>query len=220
MATFHRFPARHHARASADSRAAKEVRSSAVTFADFARSVPSTSAHHTAGMLCLCHHLETTVALTRRSDAMASLEGQSSTTDRNEVIFDMSEPIGQTVLKSKAILSLDCELPLGHTVRMARRPLTDFECRFLARTCAARRLVAASQDEFAPTLQDGMKQDHYKQYESRSPLPHELIERCLWLTGVSYEWLFSGRGVGPAWQDRYQELLAKQQKAKKPQKAA
>lgn len=102
---------------------------------------------------------------------------------------------------------------------MVRRPLTDFECRFLARTCAARKLVA-SQDEFAGSLQDGMKQDHYKQYETRSPLPHALIDRFLKLTGVSYEWLFTGRGAGPAWQERYQELLSKQQKPKKSKKAA
>lgn len=151
---------------------------------------------------------------------MDSLDGQSSITERNEVICDMPQPIGQTVLERKAIVSLDCELPLGHNVRMSRRPLTDFECRFLARTCAARKLAAPSQEEFAPTLQDGMKQDHYKQYESRSLLPHELIDRFLRLTGVSYEWLFAGRGAGPAWQERYMELLAKQRKAQKSRKAA
>jgi len=145
---------------------------------------------------------------------------QSATTSLNDAIFAMREPIGHLVLERKANLSLDEQKSLGHTVRMMRRPLTDFECRFLARTCAARKLVAGSQDEFAPRLQDGMKQDHYKQYETRSLLPHELVDRFLRLTGVNYEWLFTGRGAGPTWQDRYQELLAKQEKPKKGKKAA
>lgn len=213
-----RFP--HHVRASAVSRAAKRVKTSAVTPEVFAFCVARTEAHQPAGMLSRCHHFVTLGPVAPVSTAIASRESHNSITSLNEPIFAMSGPIGHLVLKRKANLSLDCKIPLGHTVRMTRRPLTDFECRFLARTCAARKLVAPSQDEFAPRLQDGMKQDHYKQYETRSPLPHELIDRFLKLTGVNYEWLFTGRGVGPTWQDRYQELLAKQQKPKKGKKAA
>lgn len=103
---------------------------------------------------------------------------------------------------------------------MAKKILSDFECAFLARTYAARKLKYDTQEEMAPALQDGMKQDTYKQYESRGPLPYELVDRFLKLTGVTYEWLFTGRGIGPAWRERYEILLSKQQKPKRPQKAA
>lgn len=103
---------------------------------------------------------------------------------------------------------------------MAKKILSDFECRFLARTYVARKLRYATQEEFAPFLKTGMEQDTYKQYESRSSLPHELVGKFLKLTGVSYEWLFEGKGAGPEWVERYQELLAKQQRLKKVRKAA
>ena len=214
-----RGPWRRHARASA--RSARRVKSSAVSPAEIALSVESTEAHQLAGMLSRWNHFVTITAVVPTSEAIDARESpQSSTTSLNDVIFAMGEPIGHLVLERKANLSLDCGESLGHNVRMAKRLLTDFECRFLARTCAARKLAASSQDEFAGSLQDGMKQDHYKQFETRSMLPHHLIDRFLKLTGVGYEWLFTGRGAGPAWQDRYQELLAKQVKPKKVRKAA
>lgn len=141
-------------------------------------------------------------------------------TARNVARSDIDDSIGQTVLEHKAILSLDGELPIGHNVPMAKKVLTDFECRFLARTYAARKLKFETQDEIASALQDGMKQDTYKQYEVRGTLPYELIDRFLKLTGVSYEWLFTGRGPGPAWQERYETLLSRQQKPKRARKAA
>jgi len=99
-----------------------------------------------------------------------------------------------------------------------RNPLGDFDLRFLARTYAARKLKFETQQEIAEEL--GMTQDHYKQYEVRGPLPHDLIDRFLRKTGVSYEWLFAGRGPGPAWQERYEQLLERQKKPKKGRKAA
>lgn len=216
-----RFP--RHVRASSWVRAAKAVKISAERPAAFAVSVPKITLHHSAGTASRCHHFETAEARAPMSDAIASREAHSSIMERNvakDAKSVMSESIGQTVLKGKAIASLDCELPIGHNVRMARKILTDFECRFLARTYAARKLKFETQEEIAASLQTDMKQDTYKQYEVRGPLPYELIDRFLKLTGVSYEWLFTGRGPGPAWQDRYQKLLEKQNKPKKARKAA
>jgi hypothetical protein len=209
-----------HARTSAGSRAAKAVRISAVTPAQIARSVPSTEDHHSAGMLLRCPHLVTAVTGAPTSAASASREGQSPMIDRNEVKSDMTASIGQTVLKHKAFASLDCELPLGHNVPMAKKVLTDFECRFLARVYAARKLKFETQDDIAPMLQDGMKQDSYKQFEARNIMPVEMFDKFVKLTGVSLEWLITGRGPGPAWQERYQKLLEKQRKPKKGKKVA
>jgi hypothetical protein len=209
-----------HARASAGSRAAKLVSKSAVTSAARAFSVAKTAAHHSDGILLRWPHLVTAVTGAPTSAAKASREDQSSMIERNEVKSDILTHIGQSVLKHKAILSLDCELPLGHTVRMAKKVLTDFECRFLARTYAARKLKFDTQDEIAPMLQEGMKQDSYKQYEARNILPMELVDRFVKLTGVNHEWLISGRGPGPAWQERYQKLLEKQKKPKRGKRAA
>lgn len=114
---------------------------------------------------------------------------------------------------------MDCKLGIGQTVPMAaRNPLDDFDLRFLARTYAARKLKFETQQEIADDL--GISQDHYKQFEVRSPLPHALVDRFLRLTGVTYEWLFAGRGAGPAWQGRYEDLIDRQRKPRRRQKAA
>jgi hypothetical protein len=210
----------HQARASTGSRAASAVSSSAVTRFAVAFSVASTADHQSDGMLLRCPHFVTAVTGAPTSAAMDSREGQSPMMERNEVKSVMTTSIGQTVLKRKAVLSLDCELPLGHTVRMAKKILTDFECRFLARTYAARKLKFETQDDIAPMLEDGMKQDSYKQYETRNVLPVELFDKFVKLTGVTLDWLVAGRGPGPHWQDRYQKLLEKQQKPKKGKKVA
>jgi len=208
-----------HARISstgAGCRAAKAVRASALSPASTALSVARTADHHSAGTLSRCHHLETAEGLAPISAAMASRERQRSIMDWKDGNWLMPEPIGQTVLKRKANLSLDCELSLGHNVPMAKKILSDFELRFLARVYAARETVD-TQENFAPRLKSGMRQDGYKQFETRSVLPHELIPQFLELTKVGYEWLFTGKGDGPAWKDRYQVLLERNRpkKAKK-----
>lgn len=217
-----------HARASSNSaagcRAAKAVRASAFRPAATALSVIKMADHHSAGTLSRCHHFETADALAsksiaRKSTAIASLDGHKSMIERNDKSV-MPTSVGHSVLKSKDLLSLDCELPLGHTVPMAKKMLTDFECCFLARTYAARKLRYNAGEDIAPKLQDNMRQDGYKQYETRGPLPHELIDRFLDLTGVTYEWLFTGRGPGPAWQDRYEILRNRQRRPKKTKKQA
>jgi transcriptional regulator with XRE-family HTH domain len=76
-----------------------------------------------------------------------------------------------------------------------KKPKSQYRKEFLARTKLARMSTGLSQGEFANLL--GMKQDRYKQYETRTLLPHYLIvdfcEKC----GVSEEWLISGRGPSP-----------------------
>lgn len=97
--------------------------------------------------------------------------------------------------------------------------LTRYELEFLARTFAAREATGLTQDKFGEKL-GGFSQDHYKQYEIRGPLPHHLIGPFLEITGVSYAYLFTGLAEGPSWRERYQELLAREQKKKKIKRAA
>ena len=129
-----------HARASIGSRAAKPIKASAVKPASAARSVASKAAHHSAGILLRWPHLVTVVTGAPVSTANASRVGQSSTMALKDGKSVMPPSLGQSVLESKALLSSDNKSPLGHDVRMAKKIFTDFECRFLARTYAARKL--------------------------------------------------------------------------------
>lgn len=223
-----RFP--RHARASAGSQDAKAASKSAVRPAERARSVESSGNQYSAGILSRCHHLETCVAVAPGSSTAKDSRDlpQSSMMSRNDAILAMPALLGQLVLKSKADLSLDDGLALGHNVRMAKRPkvLTDYELGFLARTAAARLTdPKRSQAKMAATLE--VPQDTYKWYEIRSLLPHEHVPAFLAETEVTFEWLFTGIGKGPAWKGRLEELrvkrdeeAAKQSRPKKTNKAA
>lgn len=193
-----RFPRKRHVRASINSRAASEVSKSADTRAALATSVANIAAHHSAGTLSRCHHLETAEALAPTSEAIASRESpQSSISARNDVIgLVMPTFIGPIVLKRKAILSLDGVKFLGHTVHMAEAETeTQYKQRFMARVAEARIARGLKQWQLAEAL--GMAQDKYKQYESRSLLPHHLIGRFCIVTRVDPEWLVTGRGQKP-----------------------
>lgn len=61
---------------------------------------------------------------------------------------------------------------------------------FIARTKQARDRSGFTQAEIAKIL--GIKQDRYKQYETRSPLPHEFVAAFCAATRVSEVWLFNG----------------------------
>lgn len=74
---------------------------------------------------------------------------------------------------------------------MAKDAVTAFEAEFKARTKEAREAKGLTQVQMATAL--GMDQGKYKQYETRSMLPHEYIGQFLLITGRSYEWLFTGR---------------------------
>ena len=152
------------------------------------------------------------------SEASAKRESpHNSMIDLNEAKSDIDPLIGQSVLDSKDFQSLDRFLPLGQTVPMAKnlkKSLSDYDLKFMARTWAARTAKEFSQAHLAEKL-GGLAQDHYKQYETRGPLPYHLIEPFLDLTGVTYEYLFTDHGEGPPWRARYQELLQKQKPRRK-----
>lgn len=67
-----------------------------------------------------------------------------------------------------------------------------FKAQFIGRTKHARELSGLTQDELARLL--GIDQGTYKQYETRSLLPHWLIESFCMITRTSEIWLLSGRG--------------------------
>lgn len=79
---------------------------------------------------------------------------------------------------------------------MKMTPATRFKKEFLARTRTAREAVGMSQEAMAQALEPGMKQDTYKQYEIRTPLPHRYIPTFCAITKVDIEWLFTERGKG------------------------
>lgn len=70
-----------------------------------------------------------------------------------------------------------------------------FKDEMLARTKTAREAAGLSQQKLADKL--FLKQDTYKQYETRSLLPHYLITRFCEETKIDEAWLLSGRGKGP-----------------------
>jgi hypothetical protein len=182
-----------HARASSSSRAAKAANLSALKPAVEARSVASTADHHSAGILLRWPHLVTRGTVVPTSDAIAASEGQSFTTARNESMSVMTRNLGQSVLKRKAILSLDGRNPLGHTVRMVESEAEAiYKREFRARVKESRVAAALKQWEIADAL--GMTQDKYKQYETRSLLPHHLIGRFCVICHINPEWLITGHG--------------------------
>lgn len=195
-----RFPTRH-ARASTGSRAASRVNVSAVTPFETAFSVASTADHHSAGTLSRCHHLETAEARAPISDAIASREGHRSIMDWKDGKWVMPEPIRQSVLKSKDILSGDVCKTLGHNVLMKSGDTTKvFKDQFTARVAYARHKAGYTQATMAEALgfgppDDPSAQGKYHKYEKRSFMPHALIPRFCDLCDVTTGWLYSGPAV-------------------------
>jgi transcriptional regulator with XRE-family HTH domain len=70
-------------------------------------------------------------------------------------------------------------------------PHSNFTLAFIDRTKAARETANLTQLEIATIL--GIKQDTYKQYETRSPLPHRFIPAFCAATHITSDWLFLGR---------------------------
>lgn len=185
-----------HVRTSAISREAKAVKAAAVNLASAARPVASTAAHHSAGILLRWPHLVTAVTGAPTSAAMASRDGHRSIMDRNEVKSDITPFIGQSVLNRKDILALDADLCLGHTVRMTESETeTEYKQQFIQRVAQSRIARGMKQWQIAEAM--GIPQDKYKQYESRSLLPHHMIGRFCIICRVEPEWLVTGRGQKP-----------------------
>jgi hypothetical protein len=188
-----------HALTSTTSRAANAANKSAVTPAVRAFSVATTADHHSAGIQSRCHHLVTVPAEAPISEPMASLAPcaslgpQSSMTARNEVIFDMSTLLGQNVLKSKAVPSLDCGRSLGQNVPMvAIDEKESFKQEFIDRVRRARASTGKKQWEIALAM--GVEQDEYKHWEAKRLMPHHLIARFCFACQVDPVWLLTGHG--------------------------
>jgi len=167
-----------------------------------ARSVPSTADHHSAGILLRCRHFETVQpdsfmpADAETSSAIASRDGHRSMIDLNEVNSAMPSNLGQSVLKSKANVSYDEKIPLGHYPAMDRMSESEEKAAFIQRVKAAREARFPTQAPILIIL--GIPQGQYKHYEKRTPLPHRFIPKFCAATGVSVEWLLTGEGKGPA----------------------
>jgi hypothetical protein len=194
--TRHGRASRGSAACSIGARANQSVIICAVRPAPATRSLARIADQYSAGILSRCDHLETAQVPTPSSEAIAPRDGQSSTTDRNEVSSDMDALLGQSVLKSKAILSRDCGETVNQNYAMAERlSETEEKLAFIRRVRLAR---VARFDKQGPilTLLD-LPQGKYKQYESRTPLPWRFIPKFCAATGVSMEWLLTGEGEGP-----------------------
>lgn len=214
MGSVIRWPGPHHARTSV--RAASRAKSSALTPASRTGSARSTDAHHSAGILSLCHHFETAEAPAPMAAAIASREGHSSMMERNDACF-MDDHLRQSVLNGKAIMSGDCGEPPRQIVPMGKaQARSKFLADFLGRTKAAREAKFDSGREMAEALGWGDDaQATYSKYESRTPLPHYLISQFCKILGVRVDWLVTGEGPGPAWQP----VLPEKKERKKPAKS-
>ena len=107
----------------------------------------------------------------------------------------MSTPIGQFVPTFKANTSRDCEHTAWDNVSMTRMSETEETLSFIRRVKQAREAAFETQRPMLTIL--GLEQGTYKQYESRTPLPHRFIPKFCAATKVSMEWLLTGEGQGP-----------------------
>ena len=104
--------------------------------------------------------------------------------------------VGQIVLRRKAILSLDDEMPSGHNVPMADSDeKAQYELEFIARAKAARIATGKRQWQVAHLM--NIKQDQYKHYETGRVIPHHLIGRFCLICNIDPNWLLTGMGAKP-----------------------
>lgn len=130
-----------------------------------------------------------------KSSVSASSEGQRANSALG-VSSDMPDILGPIVLNVKADLSYDLEPAGGDTPVMAdRMSESEEKAAFIGRVKEARMARFLTQKPICALLD--LDQGTYKQYESRTPLPHRLIPKFVAATGVSYEWLLTGEGQGP-----------------------
>lgn len=81
--------------------------------------------------------------------------------------------------------------PYGISMSDKRDAEGEFNAAFTNRTAELRRLRGFTQADMAALL--AIPLARYKKYETRSPLPHYLLERFAALTKVSVETLVTGR---------------------------
>jgi plasmid maintenance system antidote protein VapI len=196
MGTIIQFLARH-ARAPTTTpsmlRAAKPASTSAVKPLSLARSVAKTEAHHSAGILFRRNHLITAQLPAPKSDAIASREGQSSITDRNEVKSDMTVIMGLIVPQCKAKMSHDYSVSAGHYVPMTEDDEKIAESAW--RDAFIERLKkvkgSRSQADMADLLD--ITRDRWNKIINRGDaVPTRLLPRLAKIGAVSLEWLIEG----------------------------
>lgn len=107
----------------------------------------------------------------------------------------MPHLLGHTVLKSKANLSRACEQADDVNGDMDRMSETEERAAFIRRVKMAREARYPTQKPMCLIL--GIEQGTYKQYETRTPLPHRFIPKFCAATGVQIRWLLTGEGRGP-----------------------
>ncbi|HEX7694602.1 MAG TPA: helix-turn-helix transcriptional regulator [Sphingomonas sp.] len=79
-------------------------------------------------------------------------------------------------------------------------PITpqEYDALYIARVKALRQRKGLTSGQMATLL--GVPAERYRKYESRTPMPHALIEQFALITGVTVEFLVTGRrvaGKGP-----------------------
>ena len=183
-----------HCRASL--REAKATSVSEVTPPSRAFSVERIADHFSAGMRPRWRHFKTAGTLAPTSVANASGEGHKPITSLKERKLAMDDVLGHSVLKRKAILSLDGKKSLGHNVRMAESDVkAQYAQEFIARVKAARLAAGKKQWQVAELM--NIKQDEYKHFEAGRTMPHHLIGRFCLICNIDSNWLITGTGQKP-----------------------
>ena len=138
--------------------------------------------------------------------------------ERNEVCASIDHGLRQFVLNGKAILSDDEPMCDSHNFLMAKAPPhSDFLPGFLGRVAAARR-KKFPKNQIDMCIALGWRpedQSKWAKYETKTKLPHELIDQVCKICDVSMEWLLTGRGAGPAWAPVYPTTKTRQRRPKK-----
>jgi hypothetical protein len=157
------------------------------------------SAQNSAGMRLRECHLRTAQTDAPTSLATVSSDGlgQSFST---ELGVSMPGVMGPTVQNVKANVPYDISSDSEHSDGMDGRSETDERAGFIGRVKAARE-ARFRQKDICILL--GIDPGTYKQYESRSMLPHRFLPKFCTACGVTVEWLLTGEGVGPKWTPIY-----------------
>lgn len=93
-------------------------------------------------------------------------------------------------------MSCDLALAVGPDRPMARDEAEEYREDFIGRTKRAREASGLTQAEVGVAL-GNIGQDTWKQYETRTPLPHHLIPRFCLLVRCDIIWLLTGKGHAP-----------------------
>lgn len=102
--------------------------------------------------------------------------------------------IGQIVQSVKDNLPHDCHAWRRYNLSVSNLMTpSEYEELFIARVKALRESKGLTAAQMATALD--IPAERYRKYESRSPLPHGLVERFALIVGVSVDFLMTGRRV-------------------------